>query len=56
MSSFEKHWQQSCDGRAKDSVSNFMNDYIKEHDVNSDLKLMPLWIQKMLNEIINKES
>ena len=40
----------------KTVLSNFMNDYIKEHDVNSDLELMPLWIQKMLNEIINKES
>ena len=37
-------------------LSNFMNDYNQKHDVNSDLKLMPLWIQKMLNEIINKES
>ena len=37
-------------------LRNFLNDYIQEHDIKSDLKLMPQWIQKMLNEIINKES
>ena len=40
----------------KNVLRNFLNDYIQEHDIKSDLKLMPQWIQKMLNEIINKES
>ena len=40
----------------KSVLRNFLNDYIQEHDIKSDLKLMPQWIQKMLNEIINKES
>ena len=39
----------------KNVLRNFLNDYIQEHDIKSDLKLMPQWIQKMLNEIINKE-
>ncbi len=33
----------------------FLTDYTLKHDVKSDLKLMPLWIQKMLNKIMNKE-
>ena len=40
----------------KSVLRNFLNDYIQEHDIKSDLKLMPQWIQKMLNEIIYKES
>ena len=33
-------------------LRNFLNDYIQEYDVKSDLKLMPQWIQKLLNELI----
>ena len=40
----------------KNVLRNFLNCYIQEHDIKSDLKLMPQWIQKMLNEMINKES
>ena len=37
-------------------LTNFLKDYTREHNINGDLKLMPMWIQKMLNELINKES
>ena len=40
----------------KSVLRNFLNDYLQEHDIKNDLKLMPQWIQKMLNEIINKDS
>ena len=40
----------------KSVLKNFLNNYIQEHDIKNDLKLMPQWIQKMLNEIIDKES
>ena len=40
----------------KSVLKNFLNSYIQEHDIKNDLKLMPQWIQKMLNEIIDKES
>lgn len=40
----------------KVTLRNFLKDYTREHNINSDLKLMPMWIQKMLNELINKES
>ena len=36
----------------KTVLRNFLNDYIQEHDIKSDLKLMPQWIQKLLNELI----
>ncbi len=40
----------------KVTLKNFLKDYTREHNINGDLKLMPMWIQKMLNELINKES
>ena len=40
----------------KVTLRNFLKDYTREHNINDDLKLMPMWIQKMLNELINKES
>ena len=36
----------------KTVLKNFLNDYIQEHDIKGDLKLMPKWIQKLLNELI----
>ena len=30
----------------------FLNAYTREHDIKDDLKLMPQWIQKLLNELI----
>ena len=36
----------------KTVLRNFLNDYIQEHDIKSDLKLTPQWIQKLLNELI----
>ena len=33
-------------------LSIFLNNYIQEHDIKGDLKLMPQWIQKLLNELI----
>ena len=38
----------------KSVLRNFLNDYLQSHDIKSDLKLMPQWIQKILNGIINK--
>ena len=38
----------------KNLLRSFLNNYMQEHDIENDLKLMPQWIQKMLNEIINK--
>ena len=39
----------------KETLRNFLNNYTKEHDIKHDLKLMPQWIQKLLNELIKKE-
>ena len=36
----------------KTVLRNFLNDYIQEHDIKNDLKLMPQWIQKLLNELL----
>ena len=36
----------------KTVLKNFLNDYIQEHDIKGDFKLMPKWIQKLLNELI----
>ena len=36
----------------KTVLKNFLYDYIQEHDIKSDLKLMPQWIQKLFNELI----
>ena len=33
-------------------LSIFLNNYIQEHDIKGDLKLMPQWIQKLINELI----
>lgn len=38
----------------KVTVRNFLKDYAKEHDIKNDLKLMPKWIQKLLNELIQE--
>lgn len=40
----------------KNVLRNFLNKYIQKQDIRSDIKLMPQWIQKLLNEIINKLS
>ena len=36
----------------KTVLRNFLNNYILEHDIKGDLKLMPQWIQKLINELI----
>ena len=36
----------------KTVLRHFLSDYIQEHDIKGDLKLMPQWIQKLLNELI----
>lgn len=35
-------------------LRNFLNNYTKEHDIKNDLKLMPKWVQKLLNELIGE--
>ncbi len=32
----------------------FLSEYMKEHTINEDIKLMPQWIQRLLNEIIKE--
>ena len=32
----------------------FLSEYVKEHAINEDIKLMPQWIQRLLNEIIKE--
>lgn len=39
----------------KTILKSFLNDYTLSHDINSDLKLMPQWIQKLLNELMDKK-
>ena len=39
----------------KTILRNFLNNYIKEHDIRNDLKLMPKWVQKLLNELIEED-
>lgn len=45
-------------GRVTDAqkavLKNFLSDYTQEHNIKNDIKLMPQWIQKMLNEIMGK--
>ena len=36
----------------KTVLRNFLKNYTQEHDIKEDLKLMPQWIQKHLNELI----
>lgn len=36
----------------KTILKTFLSDYIQEHNIKADLKLMPQWIQKLLNELI----
>ena len=36
-------------------LKRFLSEYMKEHAVNEDIKLMPQWIQRLLNEIIREE-
>lgn len=36
-------------------LKNFLNKYVKEHNIKEDLKLMPKWIQKLLNELIKED-
>ena len=40
----------------KTVLRHFLSDYIQEHDIKGDLKLMPQWIQKLLNELQYIES
>ncbi|MBQ9357814.1 MAG: hypothetical protein IJT98_11075, partial [Prevotella sp.] len=40
----------------KTVLRHFLSDYIQEHDIKGDLKLMPQWIQKLLNELLYIES
>ena len=35
-------------------LKRFLSEYMKEHAVNEDIKLMPQWIQRLLNEIIKE--
>ena len=35
-------------------LKRFLSEYMKEHVVNEDIKLMPQWIQRLLNEIIKE--
>ncbi len=32
----------------------FLSEYVKEHAIDEDIKLMPQWIQRLLNEIIKE--
>lgn len=36
-------------------LKRFLSEYVKEHDISEDIKLMPQWIQRLLNEIIREE-
>lgn len=36
-------------------LKKFLNDYTREHDIKDDLKLMPQWIQKLLNELMKED-
>ena len=35
-------------------LKRFLSEYMKEHSIKDDLKLMPQWIQRLLNEIIKE--
>lgn len=35
-------------------LKRFLSEYVKEHAINEDIKLMPQWIQRLLNEIIKE--
>ena len=35
-------------------LKRFLSEYMKEYAVNEDIKLMPQWIQRLLNEIIKE--
>ena len=35
-------------------LKRFLSEYMKEHDISEDIKLMPQWIQRLLNEIIKE--
>ena len=35
-------------------LKRFLSEYIKEHAIKEDIKLMPQWIQRLLNEIIEE--
>ena len=36
----------------KTVLKNYLDAYTREHDIKDDLKLMPKWIQKLLNELL----
>lgn len=36
-------------------LKRFLSDYMKEHDIKDDLKMMPQWIQRLLNDFIKEE-
>lgn len=38
----------------KSVLNNFLSNYTQEHSIKNDIKLMPQWIQKLLNEIMGK--
>lgn len=35
-------------------LKRFLSEYMKEHAINEDVKMMPQWIQRLLNEIIKE--
>ena len=35
-------------------LKHFLSEYMKEHAIKEDIKLMPQWIQRLLNEIIEE--
>ena len=35
-------------------LKRFLSEYVKEHDISEDIKMMPQWIQRLLNEIIKE--
>ena len=39
----------------KTTLRNFLNNYAKGHDIGNDVKLMPQWIQKLINGLIKED-
>ena len=37
----------------REVLRSFLSEYSKEHDIRDDVKLMPQWIQRLMNEIMN---
>lgn len=37
----------------REVLRSFLSEYSKEHDIRDDVKLMPHWIQRLMNDIMN---